>query len=74
MVPEQHEPSTDAAVEIKPDPFLDMCYSLVERYYLPRQRGGTAASRRAWAEAEFVASLPRILGGGHADGVEGTGK
>jgi hypothetical protein len=73
MAVEQQEPSAQAVAEMRWDIVLNMCSSTVERYYLPRQRGGTAASQQARAVAAFIADLPRITGGGRAD-AEGAGE
>jgi hypothetical protein len=74
MAVEQWEPLAEVVAGARWDILENMCNSLVERYYLPRQRGGTAASRRAKAEAAFVADLPRIFGGGQASDAEGAGE
>lgn len=46
---------------------------MVDRYYLPRQRGGNAASRRARAQAEMLADLMGLARTGRAE-VEGAGE
>jgi hypothetical protein len=46
---------------------------IVDRYYLPRQRGGNSGSRRARAQAEMPAGFMRLAHGERA-GLEGAGK
>jgi hypothetical protein len=69
MAVEQREPSAGTVSEYE----FGILEHIVDRCFLPRQRGGTAASRRARAEAECVAALLRLARSGRTD-MEGAGE
>jgi hypothetical protein len=69
MAVEQHEPSAGAVSEFE----FSIFEGIVDRHYLPRQRGGNAGSRRARAQAAMLADMLRVAREGRA-GVEGAGE
>lgn len=74
MMVEQRGYSVDVDADSERDIIGIVCGRLVEDCYLPRQRGGTPASRLALAQAAFIADLPCLLGTGSAAEVEGAGE